>query len=79
MTERKILAFYSPYPGAGKSQAALAALIHWFPRCKIYSFAEPVRDIVSSILRGLSVGCLLILGCCGMRRTFHSADSVLGH
>lgn len=47
MTERKILAFYSPYPGAGKSSARNA-----FDRRVVFgiSFAEPVRTLVSSAL-----------------------------
>ena len=53
MSERKILAFYSPYPGAGKTTARNCIL---FPqgvrRC---SFADPVREIVSSLFSQLGV------------------------
>lgn len=53
MPEQKILAFYSPYPGAGKTTARKCIL---FPqgvrRC---SFADPVREIVSSLFSQLGV------------------------
>ena len=53
MSERKILAFYSPYPGAGKTTARNCIL---FPqgvrRC---SFAAPVREIVSSLFSQLGI------------------------
>lgn len=47
MTGRKILAFYSPYPGAGKSSARNA-----FDRRSVFgiSFAEPVRALVYKAL-----------------------------
>ena len=47
--KRRLLAFYSPYPGAGKTTAARRAFDG--RRCKKYriAFADPLYDIVASI------------------------------
>lgn len=51
MSGRKILAFYSPYPGAGKSEAAqyIWGKYH-FAR---FSFAEPLRRFVNNVVWGV--------------------------
>lgn len=47
MTERKILAFYSPYPRAGKTTACDGITSpHGVRRC---SFADPVKGLVSAL------------------------------
>lgn len=51
MSERKILAFYSPYPGAGKSEAAQHIWEKYhFAR---FSFAEPLRRFVNNVVWGV--------------------------
>lgn len=53
MPERKILAFYSPYPGAGKTTAQKCILFsNGVRRC---SFAAPIRGIVSSLFSQLDI------------------------
>ena len=53
MSERKILAFYSPYPGAGKTTAQKCILFsNGVRRC---SFAAPIRGIVSSLFSQLDI------------------------
>ena len=53
MPERKILAFYSPYPKAGKTTAQKCILFsNGVRRC---SFAAPIRGIVSSLFSQLGV------------------------
>ncbi len=50
---RKILAFYSPYPGAGKSTAAVRVFWNSQPK-KRFAFADPLYDISA----GISAYCL---------------------
>lgn len=53
MSTRKILAFYSPYPGAGKTTAQKCILFsNGVRRC---SFAAPIRGIVSSLFSQLDI------------------------
>ena len=53
MPERKILAFYSPYPKAGKTTAQKCILFsNGVRRC---SFAAPIRGIVSSLFSQLDI------------------------
>lgn len=53
MSERKILAFYSPYPRAGKTTAQKCILFsNGVRRC---SFAAPIRGIVSSLFSQLDI------------------------
>ena len=47
-TDRKILAFYSPYPGAGKTTAA-QYIQKTRPEFLGLSFADTLRDIVSAV------------------------------
>lgn len=53
MSARKILAFYSPYPGAGKTTAQKCILFsNGVRRC---SFATPIREIVSSLFSQVDI------------------------
>ena len=53
MSAHKILAFYSPYPGAGKTTAQKCILFsNGVRRC---SFAAPIRGIVSSLFSQLDI------------------------
>lgn len=47
-TDRKILAFYSPYPGAGKTTAA-QYIQRAHPEFMAMSFADTLRDIVEAV------------------------------
>ena len=49
MADKKIIAFYSPYIGAGKSTAA-EYLLETAKDAEIYSFAEPVYSVVEKLL-----------------------------
>lgn len=53
MSGRKILAFYSPYPGAGKTTAQKCILfLNGVRRC---SFAAPIREIVAPLFFQLNI------------------------
>ena len=53
MSARKILAFYSPYPGAGKTTAQKCILFsNGVRRC---SFATPIREIVAPLFFQLNI------------------------
>ena len=52
-TDRKILAFYSPYPGAGKTTAAEYRANR--TNDPVWSFACPLDDIIVSILADMGV------------------------
>ena len=53
MSTRKILAFYSPYPGAGKTTAQKCILfLNGVRRC---SFAAPIREIVAPLFFQLNI------------------------